>query len=88
MTARTATRDIRMIKYGGQPGVGAMAVLTGLATEDVICGLTFLNRIVVATGTGAKNLQMVHTQQRLPANALMTVFTHICRVYMGRCFIV
>ena len=52
MTAQTATRDIRVIKYGGQPGVGAMAVLTVVATEDVIRGLTLLNHIIVTTDTG------------------------------------
>ncbi len=50
-----------MIKYRRLPRVGAMAILAVITTRDVIGRFAIFNNVVVATGTAAQNLQMVHT---------------------------
>ena len=58
---------VDVVEYRGCPGVGAVAVVAGIAAGDVIPGFAARDTPVMATGTGAQDGAVVDTVGRCPA---------------------
>lgn len=59
MATGTAGADTAMVEYGGYPGSGPVAVITGVGTGEVIDRLTGCGNTIMATGACAAGIEMV-----------------------------
>ena len=77
MTAGAIATHIGMIKHRAAPGVGAVAVITLVATGDVIGWLALGLLAVVTGGTTAPHLGMIHPGHRIKGIGAMTALAGI-----------
>ena len=85
MAARLRTRLARhggMIKYRAQPGIGAVARVTGQGGGYMTCILTSGDGAVVTVFTSVRGLAVINSIGR-PVIRCMAGFTQICRYRMS-----
>lgn len=75
--------DIDMIEVGRNPRRRCMAIITGIATDDVRRIFAGRNRAVVTGRTGADYLRVVHDVRRHPEHAVVAVLAHGRGLNMG-----
>ena len=75
MTSNAGLRHISVVKNGGEPRQARVAGLALLRRNDVIGGLALRNRAIVTKDAGLRDLVMVHPQDLLPVEAVVTAFT-------------
>ena len=72
-----------MVKHGGRPGVGAVAVITGRPAGDVVARLASGDTAIMTTGAGAEHGAVVDAISGRPARTVVAVFAGICGSDMG-----
>ena len=77
MAAGAIARDLAMVKVGRFPGIGCMAIVTGIAAGDVVAVFTLRDAAVVARRTATDDIDVIDANDRLPAGVTVAVFALI-----------
>ena len=80
MTIRTPPSDRAVVKDCTVPAIGSVAVVTIVATGNVIGRLALRHRTVVAAGAGANHSTVVDATDRAEAVGIMAILTVIAGV--------
>ena len=86
MTIRTPPSDRAVIKDCTVPAIGSVAVVTIVATGDVVGRLALRHRTVVAAGAGADHRAVVDATDRAEAVSGVAILTAITGVNMAAVF--
>ena len=86
MAAYAVPGDIHVVKIRRQPGDRGMTVVAGIVAIDMGRMLACCREPIMTGAAGTQDLRMVHGISRRPDIAVMTVFTHISRLYVGQVF--
>ena len=84
VTISTVTADVDVIKIRRQPGGGAVAVITGIATGDMRCVLANGRYAIVARATGTDDLGVIDADHGLPQVGAVTILTDGGRLNVRR----
>ena len=86
MTIRTPPSDRAVVKDCTVPAIGSVAVVTAIATGDVVGRLALRHRTVVAAGAGANHSTVVNSADRAEAISGMAILTVVAGVNMATVF--
>ncbi len=84
MAAGTIAGDAQVIEVRRQPGGGAVAVITSIATRDMRCVFAGRNDAIVAGTTATDHLRVIDTDHGLPQVGAVAIFTDGARLNMCR----
>ena len=88
MTLVASTRcNACVIEHGGRPGIGCVAVVTGITAADVHRAFALRDCVVVTTAASTYNLKVINLQRRFPCRGAMTVLADIGGIEMSRLLI-
>ena len=73
------TRDVVVIEVGRYEARGRVAVLAGIATQNMIRILAYRDRVVVTARAGPQYLQMIDASHGREADDAVAVFADNCR---------
>ena len=86
VAAGAVAGDRTVIKDRSVPAVGGVAVVTAIATGNVVGRLTLRHRTVVAAGAGANHSTVVNSADRAEAVSGVTILTVVAGVNMTAVF--
>jgi len=86
VAAKTVTHDVVVAEIGGNPAVGSMAIITGIATGNVIDILALGNGAVVASYAGAEHLQVINPGSGCEQHHIVAILTDIGGLHVGWIF--